>query len=365
MSCPAPAALGFDEAWARELERVQPEKGTALQAGRVLTEHRGALELAVAGELVWANLRGRLRHRAGTRLELPAVGDWVATTDGRVEAVLPRRSVLVRKAAGQRNQPQVIAANLDTVFVVTSQNQEFNPRRIERYLHAVLQGGAAPVLVLSKCDLEQTVGPAQLNLLQGHYENLPVVRVSVSPEGGFSALRPWLGEGRTVAVVGSSGVGKSTLVNSLLGVATQEVFAIREHDAHGRHTTTRRQLCVLPAGAALVDTPGMREFGLWAEGGTEQAPGEALSEGLSGFSDVEALVGACRFSDCAHEKEPGCAVRQAMESGTLPEDRWRQYSKLQKELERAADVQKHARQRREWTTAIARANRARRRLNHD
>jgi ribosome biogenesis GTPase len=289
---------------------------------RVVVQHRGAYQVISAGGPAWADLTGRLRHEAADRMALPAVGDWVALdADGRIEAVLPRRSSFVRKAAGNPTEPQVIAANIDVVFIVTSANAEFNPRRVERYVTAIWESGASPVLVINKTDLGGDVD-ALLDSLGQTGVGLPVARVSAIEQRGAEQLAPYLGPQATIALVGSSGVGKSTLANWLLGREAQDTAPIREHDTRGRHTTTHRELIALPAGGALIDTPGMRELAMWSEAGD-----------LSGaFADIEALSERCRFRDCQHGGEPGCALSQAIERGELDPERLEHYFKLQREI---------------------------------
>lgn len=274
-----------------------------------------------------AVLAGRLRHTLSTRSERPAVGDWVAARlaqdgDGTIAAVLPRASAFVRKAAGEAAEEQVVAANVDTVFVVAGLDGDWNPRRIERYLVAAWDSGAVPVVVLNKADL---LGDAAARVAEMEAVAIGAAVVALSALGGFGleALDPWLAPGATVALIGSSGVGKSTLVNALAGEDRQATQAVREADSRGRHTTTWRELVPLPGGALLVDTPGMRELQLWDEGG----------DGLDGaFPDVANLAAACRFGDCAHEAEPGCAVRAALASGALEGARFESWRKLQREL---------------------------------
>jgi ribosome biogenesis GTPase len=315
-------ALGWSESLQRDLELLrEARENPSLYPARVAIEHRGAYELIGADGPCWGEPSGRLRHAARNRLDMPAVGDWVAVGDDkRVEAVLPRRSAFVRKAAGDRSDPQVIAANIDHVLVVTSANTEFNPRRIERYLTAIGDSGASPVLVINKTDLCEDV-QALVALLGAAGVGLLVARVSALEQRGREQLAPYLGAGRTIALVGSSGVGKSTLANWLLGSEALDTGPIREHDTRGRHTTTHRELLLLPGGGALIDTPGMREFSLWSE------------QDLSGsFADIESLVARCRFVDCQHRGEPGCAIGEASSRGEIDAERLEHFFKLQREL---------------------------------
>jgi ribosome biogenesis GTPase / thiamine phosphate phosphatase len=320
------SSLGFGDVIREQLELLRTARNEPrLEAARVIAEHRGAYQLLTEAGACTAELTGKLRHDALDRRDLPAVGDWVALgPDGRVEAVLPRKSVFVRKQAGQRPEPQVVAANIDYAFVVTSANADFNPRRIERYLSAIAESGAQAVIVINKADLCDDVqalvaslGPSSLGV--------PVACVSALEQRGLEQLEPYLEGQPTIALVGSSGVGKSTIVNWLIAGQKQATAPIREHDARGRHTTTHRELHPLPAGGALIDTPGMRELAVWAD--EEPTVGS--------FDDIEALGKACRFVDCQHHGQPGCAIERAVADGTLDPARLAHYEKLQREVAHA------------------------------
>jgi ribosome biogenesis GTPase len=293
---------------------------------RIIAEYRDAYRIATPTSERNGVLAGRLRHEAVRRSDLPAVGDfvYVRVSDGDgplvIEAVLPRRTILIRRAAGERPDDQIIAANIDVVFVVLGLDHDFNIRRVERYLAAAWEGGATPVVLLNKSDLCDDVAE-KLEALQGAAIGVDVHVLSALNAEGLDAVSAYLTEGRTVGFVGSSGVGKSTLLNRLLGRDVQATNDVREHDSRGRHTTTHRQLFALPGGAFVIDTPGMREFKLSlalsdAEGGVEGV-----------FADIEALAAQCRFADCAHAGEPGCAVREQIAA-----DRLASYHKLLKEL---------------------------------
>ncbi len=294
---------------------------------RVAEEHKNTYILqSEFGELS-ASVSGRMRHEAGSRSDLPAVGDWVAILPradegkGTIHAVLPRKSAFIRKEAGGKTEGQVVAANVDTVFLVVGLDHDFNPRRIERYLTASWDSGAKPVIVLNKADVCADI-PACMKTVEDAAMGVPVHVVSAVKGEGLDVLATYVAAGQTVAFLGSSGVGKSSLINCLLGEDRLEVRAVREDDSRGRHTTTHRELIVLPRGGIVIDTPGMRELQLWAGDGSVERT----------FEDIEALVDECRFGNCHHEAEPGCAVQQAIADGVLDPARLRSYRKLQREL---------------------------------
>ena len=260
--------------------------------------------------------------------ERAAVGDWVLHDGRRILALLPRRSAIKRAAAGEHYQQQVIAANVDTALVVCGLDADFNPRRIERYLLLVGGGGVQPVIVLTKADCEGTDADAALAALADlRAQGVQVLALNARDADAVAALLPWLGPGMSAVLVGSSGAGKSTLTNSLLGEQRMKTAQVREHDSRGRHTTTHRALIALPAGACLIDTPGMRELKPTGE--------EELADG--GFADIEVIAAQCRFNDCAHHSEPGCAIGAAIEAGTLDPARVANYLKLRDEVAGAAD----------------------------
>lgn len=322
------ASLGWNEAW-QEAFSPWAERGFA--PAKVVAQY-GLYQIATGESEFLAEVSGRFRHGAESSLDFPAVGDWVAvrTPQGaasllgearaQIHGVLPRRSRFVRKAAGLRTEPQVVAANVDTVLLVSALDGDFNPRRIERYLAAAWESGARPVLVLNKTDCCDDVDTV-LAELSPVAAGVPVHPVCALSGRGMADLETYLGRGETVSLIGSSGVGKSTLVNRILGEAAQRTAEVRASDDRGRHTTTHRELFLTPEGALVIDTPGMRELAVWdAE--------ESLSEA---FSDIEELAESCQFRDCRHQREPGCAVRGAVAEGGLPEERLESYLKLQRE----------------------------------
>jgi ribosome biogenesis GTPase / thiamine phosphate phosphatase len=302
--------LHFDAAFAAHRERGRVP-------ARVATQHRGGFELLLAdGE--------RAGQAAGSLGGLPAVGDWVAVTPlpgedkAVIEAVLPRRTAFTRSDPSSGAE-EVVAANVDTVFVVTAVGRDFSPRRLERYLAAAHESGAEPVVLVNKADLEPGAAEAALAETRATAPGVPVHLLSAKTGAGVEPLGRYLAPGRTVALLGSSGVGKSTLANRLAGTEVLATGAVRG-DELGRHTTTRRQLVPLPAGGLLLDTPGLREL---------QLSGADLDET---FPEIAALAPECRFRDCSHTHEPGCAVRAAVEAGELPRQRYESYLKLTAEL---------------------------------
>jgi ribosome biogenesis GTPase / thiamine phosphate phosphatase len=311
--------------WSDELAAVL-EPGHV--PGRVVAAHRGAFDVALGGgEIVRSSLPGRLAHY--DMLDV-AVGDWVALRDGLIRAVLPRRSALVRSAAGMTSESQTLAANVDVVFIVSSLGPDLEPRRLERYLVTVWESGASPEIVLTKADRFED-DPVALAELVGSVEAVAVgvdVHVVSSVTGaGVAGVRARIAPGRTAVLVGSSGVGKSTLVNAWLGHELMAVKETRADDDEGRHTTTHRELIELPGGGMVIDTPGIRELQLWDAGGGVGAG--ALEEA---FSDIDDLIAQCRFNDCEHRTEPDCAVRAALNDGSLSAERYASWQKLQREL---------------------------------
>jgi ribosome biogenesis GTPase len=320
--------LGWDERFATLLA----SEASGLVPGRVLSEERGVYVVASEAGEGPASPSGRLRHETelDSTAAWPAVGDWVAMESAEpgghrlIQRVIPRRTAVVRRAPGDRRLPaQVLAANVDTVFVVTSVNAEFNLRRLERYLAVAWESGAWPVVLLSKSDLADDVASFRV-AAESVAPSVEVIPVSVVTGEGLEAIRAYLGGGRTVVFTGSSGVGKSSIVNALAGAPLLATAAIREDDARGRHTTTRRQLVRLADGL-LIDTPGLRELGVM--------DGDGLG---SAFEDVERAAADCRFGDCRHRAEPGCGIRAAIAAGRLSRERLEAYQKLEREAHRAA-----------------------------
>jgi ribosome biogenesis GTPase len=343
--------LGWDAFFADAFEPYKIENDNLIPA-RVAARHHGPCELLT--EL------GRLGGLPAGRLgddELPAVGDWVAARplDGEkkalIEAVLPRRSAFTRKEAWRRTVAQVVAANVDTVFLVTAFGFDLNARRLERYLTAAWDSGATPAIVVNKLDLAHDPA-AELAELDAVALGVGVHAVSATTGEGLEGLESHLDPGRTIALLGSSGVGKSTLVNRLAG---REVLATAATSAagRGRHTTSHRELVPLPSGALLLDTPGMRELQLWA--------GEETLD--STFAEIAELAAECRFNDCSHEHEPGCAVRSALADGSLPQERYGSYRKLQREL-RALEIRQDARLRSEARKEWRRFSRSQRKSSY-
>jgi len=305
----------------------------------------------------FAELAGRLRRDSADAGDTIAVGDWVvlarAEHEGarRILARLPRTSAIARGDAGEATRAQVLAANVDAAFLVAGLDHDFNLRRLERYLATAYEGGVTPVVVLNKADCAGGDLEARVAEAESVAPGVPVVAISALEGAGLDALAPWLGRGRTVVMLGSSGVGKSTIANALLGEERQKTGAVREHDSRGRHTTTRREMLPLPSGAWLIDTPGLRLLKLWADE-------EALAES---FAEITALASNCRFRDCGHAGEPGCAVLAAVAGGVLAADRLESWRKLQRELRWLAgrqDRRLRAEQQARWR-GIARANRQR------
>lgn len=315
--------FGWDDARDHEFA---PYAARGLVAARVVLEHQHIYTVQTGDADVLAHVAGGLRHRAAGAHEFPAVGDWVALKPPApghravIQAVLSRRSKFSRKVAGENTAEQVVAANIDTVFIVMGLDADFSVRRAERYLITTWDGGASPVIILNKTDVCPDV-PGAVAAVEAVAAGVPVFAISTRFDADLAVLDPYLRPGRTVALLGSSGVGKSTIVNRLAGSDLQRTREVRDSDQKGRHTTTHRELIPIAGGALLVDTPGMRELQLW--------------DGAAGvkavFEDIEALAPGCRFGNCGHDTEPGCAVKRAVEDGKLAGDRLASYRDLQRE----------------------------------
>ncbi len=320
--------LGWNTEWEEKRSAV-PEG----EVGRVTAARDGFYTVATGVETVQAQPAGVLFHKC-TELELPAVGDWVVLTPKEdafiIEQVLERRSIFVRRSAGKRAEAQVIAANIDTVFILMGVDGDYNLRRLERYLVTVHEGGARPVVLLSKADLSPRVDE-MVEEVRRVAPGVPVLPVAALHGQGLKALSGYLGMGRTVALVGSSGAGKSTLLNALYGEEVQTTQEVRQNDSKGRHTTTHRELFPLSDGTLIIDTPGLRELGLWtSDRGLELA-----------FRDIVDFAQQCRFGDCSHEQEPECAVQKAIEAGHLCGRRFESFKALSAEAE---DVEERSKQ---------------------
>jgi ribosome biogenesis GTPase / thiamine phosphate phosphatase len=318
------AVLGWSPYFQEHFQKIQTSDQLP---ARVISVSKNSFLVCSEYGVLTAAVAGKMRYR--NEEVYPAVGDWVAVKPlinekkGIISAVLPRKSRFSRKAAGERTDEQIVAANIDTVFIISGLDggRNFNLRRIERYLTLAWSSGATPVIILNKVDLCSDAAQFIQNV-EGIAPSLHVHAVSARQRLGLAVLRSYLTQGQTVAFLGSSGVGKSSLINALLGAEKQEIGEVRPDDRMGRHTTTRREMILLPAGGIMVDTPGMREIQMWA--------GEDDLQGA--FQDIEMLAAECRFSDCSHNAEPGCAVKAGIARGDLDPTRLASYHKLQNEL---------------------------------
>ena len=305
-----------------------------LTVGRITLQEKGMYRIrTIIGEEN-ALVSGKFQFGAQSPSDYPAVGDYVMAScadpdTAIIHRVLPRKSLFVRKAAGTSKTEQVVAANIDTVFLCMSLNNDFNLRRLERYLAVAWESGADPVVVLTKADLCADL-PQKQREVGAIAMGVEILTTSAMESDGYRQIMPYITEGRTVAFVGSSGVGKSTLINRLLGEERLATDGLRNDDK-GHHTTTHRELLVLPNGAMVIDTPGMRELGMW----------DAASGVGQTFGDIEELAARCRFRNCSHLGEPGCAVRAAIRSGELDSGRWQSYQKLKNENSYAADSESY------------------------
>ena len=328
--------LGWNSFFEKHFQTV---KVTGSIPARVVSESKGSFQVySEYGELT-AKISGKMRYHTAEEKQYPVVGDWVVIKPlineqkGIINAVLPRKSKFSRKVAGERTEEQIVSANVDTIFIVSSLDggRNFNLRRIERYLTLAWSSGATPVIVLNKVDLCPDVDVCIRNV-EAVAAGISIYPVSAKERLGLDALRHYLTKGNTVAFLGSSGVGKSALINALLGVEKQDTGEVREDDRMGRHTTTKRELILLPGSGMVIDTPGMREIQMWAD-----------EDDLRGtFYDIETLSKGCRYSDCSHNIEPGCAVRAAIGHGELDPARLESFQKLQKELTYLASREEHS-----------------------
>ena len=315
---------------------------------RVTAVHKERYEIVCQHGVTYARLKTK-EYYTGIQ-QFPTAGDFVMVNyiengDSQIVATLPRRTCFSRREPGPVLRDQAIAANFDYVFIMQSMNMDFNPKRLERYLTLAWQSGAVPVILLTKADLAESHWD-YLTQVERVASGVRIHVVSAHTGYGLEGLTVYLQPGKTVVFLGSSGVGKSSLVNALAGDEIMAVSAIREDDSKGRHTTTHRQLIRLNSGVMIIDTPGMRELGMWD-----------VSEGLGdAFADVEQYIGTCRFSDCTHRREPGCAIQAAIAAGDLDESRWESYQKLKEE---AVDREEMLRRKREWSKGVAKFSRQR------
>lgn len=325
-------ALGWRAEQAEDLD----EKDKKRHVGRIVEAFRKSYLVHLGDRIVHAASRGALHHKSTGRQDLPSVGDWVVvdgadSTRARLWRTLPRRTCLIRQAPGTKTAPQVIAANLDIILIVSALNQDFNIARLERYLTLVRESGAQPVFVLTKADLCDDVEP-YLEQVRAISATAPALALNARDPACLEHLEPYLQPRDTIALIGSSGVGKSTIVNLLHGHNLQTTAAVRESDGKGRHTTTTRQLIVSPTGCLVVDTPGMRELHLWqAEGGLRES-----------FDDIEAIAQSCKYRDCRHAQEDGCEVKAALERGELDASRLVRWQKLMLELDDQRERQRQS-----------------------
>jgi ribosome biogenesis GTPase len=317
------AQLGWNDTLAAAFA---PHAAAGCVPARVTLELKGFFEVTGEGGALLGECTGKFIHTAHTGADYPAIGDWVAITPqpgeetrAAIHAVLPRRTKFSRKAAGEQVVEQVVAANVDTVFLVSGLDGNYHLHRLERYLAAAWASGAQPVVLLNKADLNDDTAALTAEIA-GIAPNVPVFVTSAQTRRGLKALAPYLQPGQTIALLGSSGVGKSTLINRLVGNVVQDTQEVREADNKGRHTTTQRELFVAPSGVIVIDTPGMRELQPWdAAAGIDAA-----------FSDVTAVAARCKFRDCSHTVEPGCAVQAALADGSLDGSRWEAYLRMQR-----------------------------------
>lgn len=331
--------LGWNDYFNQQLEQFKENKEIHKEQnvvpGRISCEHRNLYHVISENGDMTAEVSGRFRHEALSRADFPVVGDWVVIApvenqqSATIHAVLPRQSSFSRKAilgggpkSGMgKTEEQVLVANINSVFLVSGLDGDFNLRRIERYLTIAWDSGATPVVVLNKADLSENI-EEEIEKIEEVALGVPILPISAKTGEGIDSLLQYIQKGQTVTLLGSSGVGKSSIINCLLGEELIKVGGLRKSDGRGKHTTTYRELLVLPEGGIVIDTPGMRELQIWSE-----------NEGLEKtFGDIEELAAKCKFNDCSHQTEPGCAIQAALENSTLDKKRYEGYLKLQKEL---------------------------------
>ena len=322
--------------------------------GRIISQEKGLYQLVTNQGEKLAEVSGKFRYHAESASDYPAVGDFVMVdwndhgSNAIIHNVLYRKSCVIRKAAGNTRQEQVVAANIDTIFLCMSLNNDFNLRRLERYLSIAWDSGAVPVIVLTKADLCRDLAEMQAEVASVAI-GVDVLVTTALEKDGYRQILPYIADGKTVAFIGSSGVGKSTLINCLLGEQRLDTNGLRNDDK-GRHTTTHRELIRLPKGGLVIDTPGMRELGMWDSGsGIDQA-----------FGEIEELASRCKFRDCTHHNEPGCAVQRALLDGSLSKERWLSYLKLKSENDYAADSQSYLAGKEKKFKEIAKINKSNR-----
>jgi len=353
--------LGWNDNFNQQFEEYKTDKeNNNVKPARISCEHRNLYHIICENGDLTAEVSGRFRHDTLSRADFPVVGDWVVITQQEnqqnvtIHAVLPRQSLFSRKAilgggpayGMGKTEEQVLVANINSVFLVSGLDGDFNLRRIERYLTIAWDSGSVPVIVLNKADLSENI-EEQIGKVEEIAVGVPILPVSAKDNNGIDSLLQYIQKGQTVTLLGSSGVGKSSIINCLLGDELIKIGGLRKSDGRGKHTTTYRELLVLPNGGIVIDTPGMRELQAWSE-----------NEGMEKtFGDIEELATKCKFNDCSHLTEPGCAIQKALDDGTLDKKRYKGYLRLQKEMAhlKIRQDQKEARRiNREWDKKVKR-----------